>query len=80
VVPAHEITFPVSTTQVAPTILAALGLPPDRLQAVAQEGTAVLPAVQWDSNRRAKPSATVSTLNPPRQLAQAPSDTASLGK
>jgi len=39
----HSVTWPVSTTQVAPSILAALGLPPAALQAVAQEGTAVLP-------------------------------------
>jgi hypothetical protein len=80
VVPAHEITFPVSTTQVAPTILAALGLRPDSLQAVKQEGTAVLPAVEWDSSRRTKPFGTASTLSPARQFAQTPSDIASLGK
>jgi len=31
------------TTQVAPTLLSALGLEPKMLQAVQQEGTAVLP-------------------------------------
>lgn len=80
VAPRHEITFPVSTTQVAPTILAALGLSPRSLQAVEQEGTAVLPAVEWDSSRRAQPSGTVSSLKPLPQLAQPPSDNPSLGK
>jgi predicted AlkP superfamily pyrophosphatase or phosphodiesterase len=46
-----RVSYPVSTTQVAPTILAALGLAPETLQAVAQEGTAVLPAAQWASTR-----------------------------
>jgi arylsulfatase A-like enzyme len=36
---------PVETTQVAPTILALLGLNPDKLTAVRVEGTAVLPGV-----------------------------------
>jgi arylsulfatase A-like enzyme len=43
----RQVTWPVSTTQVAPTILAALGLQPDLLQAVAQEGTAPLPDAHW---------------------------------
>jgi Type I phosphodiesterase / nucleotide pyrophosphatase len=43
----RRLSTPVSTTQVAPTILAALGLPPDRLQAVAKEGTAALPGIGW---------------------------------
>jgi hypothetical protein len=43
----RRVTFPVSTTQVAPTILAALGLSPAELQAVVEEGTAVLPATNW---------------------------------
>jgi Type I phosphodiesterase / nucleotide pyrophosphatase len=43
----QRLTSPVSTTQVAPTILAALGLPPDRLQAVAKEGTTALPGIGW---------------------------------
>ena len=34
---------PVSTTQIAPTILKALGLNPWELQAVVKEGTQVLP-------------------------------------
>ena len=38
---------PVFTHQVAPTILAALGLDPAALQAVQIEGTPVLPGVQW---------------------------------
>ena len=40
------VTTPVETMQVAPTILAALGLDPRALQAVQIEGTQVLPAVQ----------------------------------
>lgn len=43
-------TAEVQTAQVAPTILQALGLNPDRLDAVRAEGTFVLPAVQF--NRR----------------------------
>jgi hypothetical protein len=35
----------VGTTQVAPTILRALGLDPKLLQAVTQENTAVLPSL-----------------------------------
>ncbi len=38
---------PVETTQVAPTILKALGLNPNKLDAVQIEGTPVLPAVQF---------------------------------
>jgi hypothetical protein len=52
----RQVTWPVTTTQVAPTILAALGLPPATLQAVAQEGTPPLPDAHWW---------------PPRQLAHA---------
>jgi Type I phosphodiesterase / nucleotide pyrophosphatase len=40
---AATIASPVTTTQVAPTLLAALGLNPQDLQAVKQEGTASLP-------------------------------------
>ena len=40
---AQRITQPVQTTQVAPTILRALGIDPNRLRAVRQEGTSVLP-------------------------------------
>jgi arylsulfatase A-like enzyme len=61
----QQVTYPVSTTQVAPTILAALGLPVNALQAVAQEGTPVLPDGNW---------------NPLRQVAQAQPGTQSLGK
>lgn len=43
---ARVVKTPVSTSQVAPTILRALGLNPNSLQAVQKEGTAVLPAVQ----------------------------------
>ena len=40
---------PVQTTQVAPTILKALGLDPNALQAVQMEGTQVLPGIQFSS-------------------------------
>jgi Type I phosphodiesterase / nucleotide pyrophosphatase len=43
---AATVSSPVETAQVAPTILKALGLDPNDLQAVQQEGTQVLPAVQ----------------------------------
>jgi hypothetical protein len=39
----------VETRQVAPTILKALGLNPDRLDAVRKEGTQVLPGVDFDN-------------------------------
>jgi hypothetical protein len=39
------VTSPVETTQVAPTILEALGLDPNRLTAVQKEGTQVLPGL-----------------------------------
>ncbi len=39
----------VETTQVAPTILKALGLEPGKLDAVRIEGTPVLPGVKFDS-------------------------------
>jgi arylsulfatase A-like enzyme len=43
----------VETAQVAPTILQILGLDPNKLDAVRQEGTPVLPAVQFgDDDRR----------------------------
>ena len=42
---AKTITSPVETTQVAPTILSALGLDPRSLQAVKIEGTQVLPGL-----------------------------------
>jgi Type I phosphodiesterase / nucleotide pyrophosphatase len=40
------VTTPVETMQVAPTILKALGLDPNSLQSVVEEGTAVLPGTQ----------------------------------
>jgi hypothetical protein len=43
ILPATTVTTPVETMQVAPTILKALGLNPNALQSVQQEGTAVLP-------------------------------------
>jgi len=42
------ITSPVETTQIAPTILVALGLDPDKLDAVRIEGTQVLPGLDLD--------------------------------
>ena len=42
------VTSPVETTQIAPTILAALGLDPDKLIAVRVEGTQVLPGLDLD--------------------------------
>jgi Type I phosphodiesterase / nucleotide pyrophosphatase len=47
---AKTITSPVETTQVAPTILKALGLDVNKLQAVHIEGTQVLPGVDLDSD------------------------------
>lgn len=44
---AKSVNVPVETMQVAPTILHALGLDPDKLDAVRIEGTGVLPAVQF---------------------------------
>jgi hypothetical protein len=41
----RSIRTPVQTAQVAPTILQVLGIPPETLQAVAKEGTAVLPGL-----------------------------------
>ena len=40
-----SVSAPVATAQIAPTVLAALGLNPASLDAVRQEGTAVLPAL-----------------------------------
>jgi hypothetical protein len=42
---------PVETTQVAPTILEALGLDPNKLDAVREEGTQVLPGLGLDSGK-----------------------------
>lgn len=44
---ASYINAPVTTMQVAPTVLHALGLDPASLQSVQLEGTPVLPAVQF---------------------------------
>src|SRR4029077_6363800 len=41
----HTVSSPVGTTQVAPTIIKALGLDPSLLQAVKKEGTGVLPGL-----------------------------------
>jgi Type I phosphodiesterase / nucleotide pyrophosphatase len=49
---ARTVYTPVTTAQVAPTILAALGLDPRRLDAVRIEGTQVLPAVQFGDDGR----------------------------
>ncbi len=45
---AGTVASPVTTTQVAPTILQSLGLDPDLLQSVAREGTRVLPGFDLD--------------------------------
>jgi hypothetical protein len=45
---AREVTTFVETTQVAPTILTLLGLEPSSLDAVRQEGTAVLPGLRFE--------------------------------
>jgi arylsulfatase A-like enzyme len=42
------VTSPVETAQIAPTILAALGLDPEKLTAVQKEGTQVLPGLDLD--------------------------------
>jgi hypothetical protein len=44
---ASTVTSFVETTQVAPTILQALGLDPDKLDAVQKEGTPVLPGLSF---------------------------------
>ena len=44
---ASTVTSFVETTQVAPTILQALGLPPSDLDAVQKEGTPVLPGLEF---------------------------------
>jgi len=53
---AHTITpglvrAPVTTTQIAPTILTLLGLDPNKLQAVTLEGTKVLPGIPTSGNQ-----------------------------
>jgi hypothetical protein len=45
------VTSPVETTQVAPTILMALGLDPNELTAVQEEGTQVLPGLALHSGK-----------------------------
>jgi hypothetical protein len=45
----ETVTTPVETLQIAPTILDALGLDPNQLQAVQKEHTSVLPSVPLDS-------------------------------
>ena len=45
---AGTVTSPVETAQVAPTILAVLGFDPDKLDAVREEGTQVLPGLDLD--------------------------------
>jgi hypothetical protein len=45
------ISTPTATAQVAPTILKVLGLNPNALQAVRQEGTAILPGIDQEPNR-----------------------------
>jgi arylsulfatase A-like enzyme len=50
--PAQVISDPVETTQVAPTILAVLGLDPADLTAVRVEGTQVLPGLTTGPGRR----------------------------
>ena len=42
----------VETTQVAPTILKILGLDPNRLDAVGQEGTPVLPGIEFEGDNQ----------------------------
>jgi type I phosphodiesterase/nucleotide pyrophosphatase len=48
---ATTVNSPVETTQVAPTILEALGVEPNRLQAVRLEGTQILPGISFKDNR-----------------------------
>jgi len=48
---AATVTSAVETDQIAPTILAALGLDPDKLTAVQKEGTQVLPGLGLDSGK-----------------------------
>jgi arylsulfatase A-like enzyme len=48
---AGTVTSPVETDQIAPTILAVLGLDPSKLGAVQKEGTQVLPGLGLDSGK-----------------------------
>ncbi|RCS31656.1 alkaline phosphatase family protein [Rhodanobacter denitrificans] len=43
----EQLDAPVSTTQLAPSMLTALGLSPDRLQAAKQQATKGLPGISW---------------------------------
>jgi hypothetical protein len=45
------VTSPVETAQIAPSILAALGLDPDKLIAVREENTQILPGLDLDDGR-----------------------------
>nr|WP_172623963.1 alkaline phosphatase family protein [Rhodanobacter glycinis] len=45
--PGRRLDMPVSTTDVAPTMLSALGFDPDALQAVREQQTPLLPGVAW---------------------------------
>jgi arylsulfatase A-like enzyme len=45
----ETVTSPVETAQIAPTILAALGLDPEKLISVQKEGTQVLPGLDLDA-------------------------------
>jgi hypothetical protein len=47
---AKKLTIPVLTAQVAPTILKALGLDPEQLDAVRKQGTQVLPGLALDDD------------------------------
>lgn len=58
----HSAPWPVSTTQVAPTILTALGLPSTALRAVQLEGTSVLPEIAWATSRQSGDVQTSSSL------------------
>jgi len=51
-----ELKFPVQTSQIAPSILKALGLNPDELDAVRIEKTPVLPGLDLDQLRNSVPS------------------------
>jgi hypothetical protein len=49
-VPTQTVKAAVTTTQIAPTILALLGMSPTELQAVRIEGVAVLPGIPFSGN------------------------------
>jgi arylsulfatase A-like enzyme len=50
-VSSETVTSPVETAQIAPTILAVLGLDPEKLIAVQIEGTQVLPGLDLDTGK-----------------------------